>query len=328
MRIRLFQLSINSKISVTIITAIIISFVIVFIVLSILEPSTDINLWQTQFFSKIPMFEEHTIIILGSSQSATLNANYIENNLRENQKNYSVYNLSISADRPSKRIQNIDEIINRNPELVIYGIGFIDFENIKKQSFNRPKSVLPDFAQYFSDFFSFEKYPDFSVLQSPKFITLKNMRGMIKPDIINYYYDEKTPFFPYDLKKQSSVMTDEDLKNNLSFMRLSGIKPQEHNPDMIALKKIIQKFEDNDIKVILIQMPFHQYYTKTMPVYYENELEKLSQNLSDKYGIETYSLVHQYDDLEIWNDLLHISIDNQISFFNDDVSEIILNTVN
>ena len=99
------KISENIKISIFMCSAIILGFSIVFALILILEPKLDISSKEKEFFLRVEKFDENTIIILGSSQTASFNATYLENNLLNNNKDYSIYNLSISADRPQKRYQ-------------------------------------------------------------------------------------------------------------------------------------------------------------------------------------------------------------------------------
>ena len=325
------KISENFKISIFMSFAIIIGFSIVFTFILILEPKLDVSTNEHEFFSRTEKVDEKIIIILGSSQTASFNATHIEINLLNNNKDYSIYNLSISADRPQKRLSSIDEIIKLQPKLVVYGIGFIDFENLKKVEIEKPRSILPDAQETFKEAISLEKYfdYDFSIFSSPKFIILKSIRDEINSNEVEYYYDKKTPFFSYDLKKKKNIMDNENLRKNSKEQQLSGIEPQIKNQDVIAFKKIIQKLKENNIDVIVIKMPFHPYYKQNMPTYYNSFLNEISQNLFEKFDVKTYSLIDKYDGLEIWNDSLHISINEKIiSTLNNDLSNIILEQVN
>ena len=325
------KISENIKISIFMCSAIILGFSIVFALILILEPKLDISSKEKEFFLRVETFDENTIIILGSSQTASFNATYLENNLLNNNKDYSIYNLSISADRPQKRLSNIDKIIELQPKMVIYGIGYIDFENLEKMKIDKPRSFMPDAQEIFVKLISLEQYFDFDFLifSSPKYIILKSIRDQVNSKQINEYYDEKTPFFSYDLNKKRIILDDKNLKKNSKEHQLSGIKPQTQNQDVIAFKKILQKFKENNIDVIIINMPFHPYYKQIMPKYYNDFLNKITQNSLEEFDVKTYSLIDEYDKLKIWNDSIHISINEKgISTLNDDLLNILLEHVN
>jgi len=61
-----------------------------------------------------------------------------------------------------------------------------------------------------------------------------------------------------------------------------------------------------------------------MPYYYEDRLELIIKELKSETGIQVYSLLHKYEDLTIWSDLNHISINSSVTNFNDDVLTILL----
>ena len=71
------------------------------------------------------------IFIIGSSNVYSINAEIINTELVEQQKNYLVYNLADMSDTPTKRITSIDNIISHKPKFVLYGIGIWEFQNLK-----------------------------------------------------------------------------------------------------------------------------------------------------------------------------------------------------
>ena len=64
--------------------------------------------------------DKNKIFIIGSSSVFSINAETINEELKDQQKNYLVYNLADMSDTPTKRITSIDNIISHKPKLVLY----------------------------------------------------------------------------------------------------------------------------------------------------------------------------------------------------------------
>ena len=139
----------NLKIIFSLTIVFILSFSILITFLTISAPKLEINESQQEFYSKDFSSELDRIFIIGSSQTASLNATYIENKINKNNQNYEVYNLSIKADRPLTRLQTLDQLILTKPTLVIIGVGFFEFENLKKPLIIKPKIECPPLTRKF-----------------------------------------------------------------------------------------------------------------------------------------------------------------------------------
>jgi len=140
--------------SITIVFAISFSILITFLTISV--PKVELYESQNEFYLKDLSSEIDRILIIGASQTASLNATYIENEINKNNQNYEVYNLSTISDRPLTRLQTLDQIILLKPTLVIYGVGYVDFENSKIPSIVKPESIFPDPEEFFRSFSPFK----------------------------------------------------------------------------------------------------------------------------------------------------------------------------
>jgi len=74
--------------SITIVFAVSFSILITFLTISV--PKVEINESQNEFYSKDLSSEIDKIFIIGASQTASLNATYIENQINKNNQNYEV----------------------------------------------------------------------------------------------------------------------------------------------------------------------------------------------------------------------------------------------
>lgn len=310
--------------SVSIVFVISFSFLIAFLTLS--APEVGIYELQNKFYSKEFSSETEKIFIIGASQTASLNATYIENEIKKNNLHYDVYNLSVISDRPITRLQTLDEIIAMKPSLVVYGVGFLEFENLKQPLVAKPESIFPDPEEFFREKISFGDSEFLNSLKSPKFITLQTIRDtFFEDEIKNLYLDESAPFFTYDLDKKRGIVELDDLRIKAESKQFNGIKPLDRNPEVPALQKIIQEFNENEIKVILISSPFPKPYFEVIPDYYEERLNSIIDLSIDEPNKNYYSFLHEYENMNVWSDLHHVSINHDVTYFNDDLVQIILN---
>ena len=309
--------------SITIVFAISFSILITFLTISV--PKVELYESQNEFYLKDLSSEIDRILIIGASQTASLNATYIENQINKNNQNYEVYNLSTISDRPLTRLQTLDQIILMKPTLVIYGVGFLEFENLKRPLVIKPESILPDPEEFFRDLMAVENLEFLNSLQSPKFITLQTFRDtFFENEIKNLYLDDKAPFFIYDLEKKRKIVDLEELRIKAKLKEFNGIKPLDRNPEVPALQKILKEFNKNEIKVVLILTPFPEPYFEVMPVYYEDRLNSIFDLTKDDSNQNNYSFLHHYENMNIWSDLHHVSINRDITHFNDDIVQLIL----
>ena len=315
----------NLKIVFSLAIVFIISFSILITFLTISVPEIEINESQNEFYSKDFSSEVDKIFIIGASQTASLNATYIENQIKKNNQNYEVYNLSIISDRPLTRLQTLDQIIIMKPTLVIYGVGFLEFENLKRPLVAKPESIFPDPEEFFRGLMTFENSEFLNLFQSPKFITLQTIRDtFFEDEIKNLYLDDSAPFFSYDLEKKRKIIDLDELRIKAKLKQFNGINPLDKNPEVPAFQDIIKKFNENEIKVILISSPFPEPYFEVMPNYYEERLNSIFDSTKDDSYQNIYSFLHQYESMNIWSDLHHVSINQNITYFNDDIVQIIL----
>ncbi len=96
------------------------------------------------------------------------------------------------------------------------------------------------------------------------------------------------------------------------------------NADVIAFQKIINKLQENNIKIIIFTTPQSKYYLNAMPDSAKNTFDDLLNYLEKNSKVKIYSLQDKYKDLEIWDDPQHVAIFNNTQIYSMDVSKIIL----
>jgi len=316
----------NLKIIFSITIVFVMSFSVLITFLSVSAPKIGINELQNEFYSKDFPVDVNRIFIIGASQTASLNATYIENQINKNNQNYEVYNLSIAAGRPTEQLQKLDQLIFSKPTLVIYGVGFVDFENSKIPLIVKPESIFPDPEEFFRSLSPFKNSEFINSLQSPKFVTLQTLRDSFfkNEETRNLYFDDKAPFFTFDLNKKRKILNQEELIIKAKLGNYKGIKPLDRNSQVQAFQEIINKFDENDIKLIVISVPFPKPYFEVIPDYYEDRFNSIFEKTIPDSSKNYYSFLHNYENMEIWSDLHHISMDESITYFNDDIVQLIL----
>ena len=124
-----------------IVSAVAIAFFVSFTVLFSMhfisqDPRTIQNIDMHPFFSSELESENLSIFLIGHSHVGQLNNTKINQIISENHNNVDVYNLAMYHDTPSVRSEQIDEIINLNPKMILYGIAIADFLGPCKYSFD------------------------------------------------------------------------------------------------------------------------------------------------------------------------------------------------
>ncbi len=106
------------------------------------------------------------------------------------------------------------------------------------------------------------------------------------------------------------------------------ISDYDKNVNVIALKEIITKLQQNGIKIIIFTTPQSKYYLNAMPSSGKTAFDTIIQNLEKDYKIKIYSLQDKYKDLNIWYDPQHVAIFNNTQIYSEDVAKVILGEIN
>jgi len=286
--------------------------------------------FQKKFYAEIPQSSQK-IFIIGSSQISWLNTTQIHNYLLKNY-DYQVYNLALSSDTPIQRLDTIDLIVDTKPSLVVYGISPRDFQNVRQTTnifetsttFSpSPHKIFNDLFDSFTNFFKF----NYDLFKSPKFITLKAIRGTPKStdEIIKL---ENTPFFSVgiDMRNTKSNL---ELKNTFMILpQFEKIESLEKNKYFFALKEIIKQTNENNIKVILLVLPQNKIYLDHMSNSDKESFNLILDEFQKKPNVKIYTLFENYKDHSIWHDIYHPAINQNTSFYSEDVAKMILQEIN
>lgn len=265
--------------------------------------------------------EDYRLFIIGASSVYSLNSSHISEILLKNEFEYEVFNLADMSDTPSHRLKSIDHLISLKPDMVVYGIQISDFEkNILKEEktvtlekiiAKNPKEI---FIENFDDPFGKNWIPKLPT--SPKEKMILTMKYVIRgPEYIH------NPFINYI---ETDIATKQKLESYSSNIQFNGIDKSSKNKEIIALKEIIKKLQQNNIKIIIFSVPVSDVVLKKISVEEQEYFKKLIIQTTKEFGINSEFLHDKYADLSIWKDPYHVAINQNVTIYSDDVTQIIL----
>lgn len=281
---------------------------------------------EKKYFQSIPNTKK--IFILGSSHVNALNPFIIERHLATSNLDYQVYNLGKVANRPQRQIETIDLIISAKPDVVVYGIASRDFIDTKpNDQIEKPVESLfepPNISAELTKLMNMSGISIFESEFSPKLIILKTLRGVTGTPT-DYM---KAPFFRFDYERNFTTMSDKELKDNaLGYDQVVSIQPPSVNKDLIALKQIIDKLKENNIKIIIFTTPQHKYYLDLVSDSEKKSFDLILDDLRNSTSLQIYSLTDKYSDLDVWRNPTHIVVSKSKSVYSDDISQITLREI-
>ena len=331
-------MTLNNKktVSLCVLVAFTISFSLLITVLNNHHSINYISIEEEEFYSQDFPENERKIFILGASPVNAINVHIVNEVIKKNDDGFSVYNLAKGSDDPDKRKDTLEMIINTKPEIVLYGIGFRDFQGkVSVNNFSdtsKVESILPDPHDFFEEYVLSEiGFYDIELdfLKNPKLSSLQIIKSIGKEKILEnkeieqVILDNDHPLrTPEQVGNKYIKKTDEELDKLANGLKLDlqryGIEPEYKNRYSLSLDNIIQELQKNDINVILFTHPHHKYYLENVPEQDYYEFDKIITNLSEKHGIKLKSFHQEYSDKENWSDLIHIYYNYDLEKNNED----------
>jgi len=330
----------NTEIMLAIFVALILALTITYSVNDWYRSNFDINKKQDVFYSQDFDPSKKKIYLVGSSQVHRLNATFIEKFISQTESDYEIYNLGIPADRPSRRIGTLQEIIDTKPVQVIYGITFKDLAGSARipntitqvTAPTKPIDALPQPWEFLYEDIPQTNIIDFSNFDNPQLITLKiielsqqrKLKEKLTPDLPN------TPFTKYEKKLSKIIYLPELMEKNYNDRErrlFTGYDNGVSGTNLNTIKKIISTLQENNIKVILISVP----YTRTFLDHLDDDSIEIftssMKEISDEFDVEVYHFYDKYADLKIFRDSVHISMNKKSIIFSSDMAKIILDEI-
>ena len=309
----------NLKISITVSSAIIISFLLLIIFLVIFPDPTSIL--EKKFYSQ-KFDSKNKIFIIGSSHTGNLNATFINEQIKGS-GDYIVYNLSYNTDIPSKRLRTINEIINLKPQIIFYGVSYNEFKSI---IYDEVKTT-PD-PLYIQNILLKNIGFDFS---NPQFTTLQVLRELQKYVGVyekkDYLLQPYTPFFEYHAN-QLIIKNNLDIENE--FLKTKNeiiVNPPQVNRELTILKKMISEFQKHKIKVIIFTTPYHKVFLNSLSDNQKETFEAILSDLQNDSNVTIYRLDQKYADLSIWYDVEHVSYNENSMIYSEDLANLVVSEI-
>ncbi len=264
---------------------------------------------------------QRNIFLLGSSHVIRINATQVNELILD--EDVKIYNLGISADQPTTRLNDLDKIISTNPEIVVYGISYRDFEFPYQ---NLPPLNFPEPQYIFYTQLGIGNIFDSIFPSNPQWLTKNILKDIVQMNPSKINKQEKiiqsnTPFFEYD--KEPKIKTNKDLKKMKPTLEMSWTDTNPKMKNIYALDKIITELHNHEIKVIIFTTPLHEYYLNSLSDSQKNQFLELKKQLTEKHKIKIYNFEEKYNELNIWADISHISYHRNATEYNKDIAEII-----
>lgn len=328
----------NKQIIVAVTIAFVISFTILFMMYFISQdPRTIQNIEMHPFFLSELDSEKSPIFLIGHSHVGQLNTTRINQIISQNFNNFNVYNLAMYHDTPSSRSEQMEDIINLKPKIIFYGIAIADFLGPCKYSMDcnyleKNEQKLPDPKDFLENL---DVSKELGIEQmNPKFTTLKFIRDGFSESSIFSEQGRRldlgnTPFYVID-DTYTRITSDSILKNYVVESSGNMINDNSiiNSKEIKYLKEIIEKLQENNIKIVLFKTPHHQYYIENIPVDAIKDYDLILNKISTEMNVNVYDFFDNYADLPIWFDLEHVSYNEKSSIYTDDVVKMILKEIN
>jgi len=300
--------------------AFLISFLAFFNFQNIIE--SDEIFRKKEFFQNSFPNEENKIFLVGASHIGQLNTTHIQSVLKDKgYSNFKVYNLAIAGDKPEKRVKQLESLIDLEPKLIIYGLGYRDLQHWPS---NKP-TLLLDVEEVIHEK-SNQLLLDYDINSNPKFTTLSSIKSLINElkGTERVILSQNVPFFEED-SNLLTIKTDEELKEVIKKNPLQPyeIKPFSKNLNAIALKKIFNQLDTKKIKVILILTPHHKYFLESINQSDEKIFRDIIKHAISK-DTKIFDFTGKYINLNIWGDLTHVALNKESLIFSEDIEQIIL----
>jgi len=327
----------DKKIIVAVSIAFFVSFTLLFTMHFLSQdPRTTQNMEIHPFFLSELDSKKSSIFLIGHSHVGQLNNTKINQIISKNYDDIDIYNLAMYHDTPSKRLEQIEEIINLQPKIIFYGIAIADFLGPCKYSndcnfIEKKEHKILD-PKDFLDNLDISKKIGIDEI-NPKFTTLKFIRegftgNSLFPEQGRRLELEKTPFYVID-DSYTRITNDSVLKKSVIESSGNMIKDNSiiDSNEINYLRIIIEKVQGKNIKIVLFKTPHHQYYIENIPIKSINDYQIVLEKISSEMNVNVYDFFDNYKKLPIWFDLEHISYNKNSSAYTEDVAKMILKEI-
>jgi hypothetical protein len=312
----------TKMIIISILIAFSVSMSFFFIIYGVFPPShMDPN---NDFFKNSLLKNEDQILIFGSSQVGQLNVEIINSQISTYYNYTKAYNLAYNGDSPKKRIHTLQEIIDLNPKIIVYGISYRDFVIPNYDS----GFLLPDPKKLF-----YKLLDDYSYGEkiNPQFFTLSLIRDNfadmgIFPKQQNLKISN-TPFYEYS-NNLMKILPSDIINNseNISKTTRFYFGDLQSNSEIHTFEQILDRLNQNNIQVIIFLTPLHKSSLNQISDVEEDGLQFIMEKISER-NIPILDLRKKYIDLDIFADWDHVALNDDSSTYSHDISKFIIKEI-
>ena len=180
-------------------------------------------------------------------------------------------------------------------------------------------NFLLDPSFYLSNFFS-TITPAF--LDNPKLVTLNYIKNFLNYSNLQTSFEHNTPFFRYDLEYDNVVNLIE-LENNFNNNFQLNILKSDQNIEFKSLNTMLEKFSENNIKIILVITPHNSHYINSVSEINKIHFDEIIQIFESNYSVNVFSLMNDYSNMDIWVSDNHITHSSKGKIYDKNISQII-----
>lgn len=277
-----------------------------------------------EFFKNVED-ESKKVLILGGSGAVQLNTTLIDKRVSGINKNLAVYNLAYNADTPKQRYSSIEPTLDLEPKIVFYGITYFDLNGFEFDTKNQNKKILPNVKQTFFEIFNIKDKKLEEI--NPKAVTMNFLKDKIGFEKSNSENTIKLPNSPFSSIDEYQTIISDPSELNVSSEKVRNHVKQDENTTTKQkkyLKKIIEKFLENNVKVVFFTLPHHQLYLEQIPESDKNAFYNSLSELEKEYDIVIYDFQELYGDMNIWQDSSHVAFNKDSMVFSIDIAKIII----
>ena len=276
--------------------------------------------WNGVFSNEKMKNNEKRIFLIGASNVYSIDVDRISEKISSNDVEYGIYNLADMSDIPTKRMNSVGNLLNLEPDIIIYGLSITDFEldrDYKLEFFNNDFSYyLLNPNEFFRHFFSYIIDSDFSERfpASPKDRMIQSIKYILRgPDYSSH------PFINFN--KNEIVSQDKIYDIYKKDMSFNGIDTNSDNEEIIAVKKMIEMFQSNGIKVLIFTPPYNELFFESTTIEEIENFEKIIESISKMYDVETLYLHDELMKESIWKDPYHVAVNKDSRIYTDKIGD-------
>lgn len=213
------------------------------------------------------------------------------------------------------------KILALKPKIIVYGISYRDFESktLIENDWLRPDQLVGYILQIDTTPFQI----------NPKLTTLQAIRDAVNDDELfasrRQMTIPNTPFFPYH-EDQLVIIPNAAINNMAGTTEGAGlfVETPEKTRQLVYLKKMIDVFSDNEIKIALFSAPLHQTYLADLPDTSKTNFSLILDDVAKNHDVKLYNYTSKYSQLNIWANTDHVAYNKMSMVYSEDIAQIIL----